>query len=111
MAAVPVSWHIGRMPPAAISAFLSSVERDVAVVGRRLGVIEDGGDLLEMFRPQVERRVVEGVAGEEREGFRGHLEDFLPLEVGGTDALAGQQAVRACRRRRAGADPDIRRGA
>ena len=40
--AVPVSWQPGSTPPAAMLAFLQQLERHEAVVGRGLGVVEDG---------------------------------------------------------------------
>jgi hypothetical protein len=39
--AVPVSWHIGSTPPAAMLAFFSSSSATKRSFGRRLGIVED----------------------------------------------------------------------
>ena len=61
--AVPVSWHIGSTPPAAMLGVLQQVERDEAVVGRRLGVVEDGAELREVTGPQEVGDVAHRLAG------------------------------------------------
>jgi hypothetical protein len=72
---------------------LEQRERDIAVVGRRLRVLEDGGDLLEMLRAQEEIRVVVGLPRDIGQRLRRDLQDLPALEGGGRDALLAEQAI------------------
>src|SRR5262249_26382474 len=63
------------------------------VVGRGLGVVEDGGDLLQVLGAVEERDVAERLAGEQGEPFGGDLEDLVALEGRGGDVLGGELAV------------------
>ena len=65
--AVPVSWHDGRMPPAAMHAFFSSSVATKRVVGRRFGIVEDRRELREVAGPQQVRDVEHRLLGEQRE--------------------------------------------
>ena len=62
--AVPVSWHIGSTPPAAIDGVLQQVEGDEAVVVAGLGVVEDLAQLGQVGRAQVVGDVVHRLGGE-----------------------------------------------
>jgi hypothetical protein len=48
MMAVPVSWHIGNTPPAAMLAFFRKFEGHELVVVAGLLVVEDRAQLLQM---------------------------------------------------------------
>jgi hypothetical protein len=52
-----------------------------AVVGARLGVLQDRGHLLEVLRPEEKRRVAHRLAREQRQRLRLDLEDLLPVEA------------------------------
>ena len=52
MMAVPVSWHIGSTPPAAMLAFLRKSKATNLSLSEACGVVEDRAQLLEMRRPQ-----------------------------------------------------------
>ena len=81
---------------------LEQLERDELVVGRRLGVVEDRAELLEVARAQEVRDVVDRGAGEERQRLgldREHVALAQPLEC---DVVAGELAVLGARRARAG---------
>ena len=60
--AVPVSWHIGQHAAGGDVGVLQQVERDEAVVGRGLGVVEDGAQLREVAGPQEVGDVAHGLA-------------------------------------------------
>ena len=68
-------------------------QRDVTVVGGRLRIVEDRGDLLEVFRAQVKRGVVKRLLGEERDRLGCDLQDFAALEGPGADAFLREEAV------------------
>ena len=65
----------------------------VFVVLRGILVFQNGGHLLVVGAAQHELAVVEGLLGQQREGFLGDLEYLLALELGRTDALFAQQPV------------------
>jgi hypothetical protein len=68
-------------------------ERHHAVVLARLGVIEDGGDLLQVLRPQEEIDVVEGLVRQQRERLGIDDEHLLIAELFDADVFLRQQAV------------------
>ena len=57
---------------------LQQVEGDEAVVGRRLGIVEDPAQLLQVGGPQPVGDVAERGAGEQRERLGLHLEEGAP---------------------------------
>lgn len=65
-------------------------ECDVVVVGGGFGVVEDGGDLGEVFWVEVKGIVVYCLLCEEGEGFGGDFEDFFVFEGGGGDVFFGK---------------------
>jgi hypothetical protein len=68
-------------------------EGDIAVVVARLGIVQNGGHLREMGRPQHERAVPERRARHRSERLRGDLENRLPLELANGNAVAGQEII------------------
>ena len=66
---------------------------DVAVVGRGLGVVEDGGNLCEVLRAKEEGRVAHRLLRNEGEDVGVNLEDFATLEGRGGDAFFRKQAI------------------
>ena len=53
MIAVPVSWHTGNTPPAAMLAFFRKSSATNLLVGACFLVVEDRAQLLQMPRPQI----------------------------------------------------------
>ncbi len=66
---------------------------DVAVVGGGFGVVENGGDLREMFGAKQERRVAHGLLRDEGEHLGVDLEDLATFKGGGRNAFFGEQAI------------------
>ena len=60
--AVPVSWHDRQHAAGGDARVLQQLERDEAVVGRRLGVVEDRAQLREVAGPQEVRDVAHRLA-------------------------------------------------
>ena len=93
MVAVPVSWHIGRMPSRGDLGVAEQGERHVAVVGAglrdRRGWPRPAGGV----SAQQKRAVAEGVSARGTRGLGLDLEDFAALEGRGAHALLGEQAV------------------
>jgi hypothetical protein len=91
--AVPVSWHIGRTPPAAMLAFLSRSSATNLSLLRRLGVVEDLAQLLRgapgagSGRCRAWRRL--GEQGRQRLGL--DLEERAPAGPG--SSTAGRHAL------------------
>ncbi len=73
---------------------LEQVEGDEAVVGRRLGVVEDAAQLREVGGPQPVGDVVERGAGQERERLGIDLEERAAGGLHRAHAIGGEQAVR-----------------
>ena len=92
--AVPVSWHDGRIPPAAMHAFFKQLERDEAVVGRRFGVVEDRAQLGEVAGAQQVRDVEHRPAREQRQRFRLDLDERAAAGRERRDVVGGEQLVR-----------------
>ncbi len=69
-------------------------ERDISIVRGGLGVVEDGGDLLEMLRAEQERTVAHRLAGEVSQGLGVHLENLTACKRGGRDEVLCQEAIR-----------------
>ena len=67
--AVPVSWQQGSTPPGGDVGVLEQLQGDEAVVGRGLGVVEDGGQLGEVAGPEQVGDVAHGLAREQRQGL------------------------------------------
>jgi hypothetical protein len=90
--AVPVSWHIGSTPPAEMLAFFSSSS---ATYGRsrKLRVVEDVAQLLEMARAQQVGNVVEGRGREGGQRLRLDGEHVAAVEFRGADEVRGELAV------------------
>ena len=57
------------------------------------GVVEDGGDLADVFRAEEKRRIVKGVLREVGEGLGRDFEDFLAFEIGGAHAFLSEETV------------------
>ena len=72
---------------------LQQLEGDEAVVGRGLGVVEDGGDLLEVLRPKEEIDVVEGLVRQQRERLGIDGEQLFVADLFDADVFLRQQAV------------------
>ena len=73
--AVPVSWHIGRTPAAAILAFFSrSSATNLSLFGR-FGIVEDARELRQVIRAQVMRDVVQRRFGQQAHRFRLDLQE------------------------------------
>ena len=64
-----------------------------AVVVGRLGVVENGGDLLEMAAAQLEGDGLDGLVGEEGEGLGGDFEDGPAIDLEGRDMIAADFLV------------------
>ena len=91
--AVPVSWHMGSTPPAAMRV-LQQVERDEPVVGRRLGVVEDRPQLREVAGPQQVGDVEHRPAGQQRQRLGVDLDEPAAAGGEGRDVVGGEQLVR-----------------
>ena len=92
--AVPVSWHDGRTPPAAMHAFFSSSSATNAVVGRRLGVVEDRRELREVAGPQQVRDVVHRLPGQQRQRLGIDLQEAAAAGLERRHVVGREQAVR-----------------
>jgi len=68
-------------------------EGDVAVVRRRAGVVEDGGDLLEVFCPQQERTIAQGLGRQVGQCLGVDLEDLPAGQHRRGEIVRGQQAI------------------
>ena len=90
--AVPVSWHIGSTPPAAITAFLSRSRATKRSLSDGLRVVEDAAQLLEVavrrkwamscIASAVSRVIASGLTSRN-----------VPSGVSTVDTLGGDQAV------------------
>jgi hypothetical protein len=87
---------MGRTPPAADVGVLQQVERDVAVVGGRLRVVEDAPQLCEVRRPQEVRDVVHRRVRQEPQRLRRHLEEGPPGRLDGAHPVPRQEPVARC---------------
>jgi hypothetical protein len=72
---------------------LEQVERDEPVVPRRLGVVDDLPQLLQMRRPQVVGDVVHRLRGQQAQCLRVHLEERPAVRLERRDPLGGDQSV------------------
>ena len=72
---------------------LQQLEGDEAVVGRRLGVVEDGRQLGEVAGPQQVGDVAHGLAGEQRERLGLDLQEALAGGLEGRHAVGREQPV------------------
>ncbi len=72
---------------------LEEVEGDEAVIIRRLGVVEDVAQLLEMAGAQEMLAIDEALLRQEGERLGVDLDDALAREIGRGDIIAGQLAI------------------
>ncbi len=73
---------------------LQQVERNEAVVCRRLGVVENGSQLRQMPRAQQMLTIKEGLARQQRQGLGRDLDHRLSIEQCRRDMVARQLAIR-----------------
>ena len=69
------------------------LQGNIFVVLRSFGVVQNLSHLLVMFAAQHELHVVEGLLGQQCQGFFGNLHDFLAFKVSCGDTLFCQKAV------------------
>ena len=81
MMAVPVSWHIGSTPPAAMLAFFEEIVGDELVVGGGLGVVEDFAQLLQVRGAQQMIDVGEGGLGQRAQRLVGDHDHLAAHDV------------------------------
>ena len=72
---------------------LEQLQGDEAVVVRRFRVFEDGGQLPEMAAAQQVGHVVHGLAGDQRQRLRRHLQDLAAAKSGRGDVIRGELPV------------------
>ena len=92
--AVPVSWHDGQDPARGDAGVLQQLGRDEHVVGRRLGVVEDGGELREVPGPQQVRDLEHRRLGEQGERLGLDLQEPPAAGLERRHVVGGEQAVR-----------------
>ena len=91
--AVPVSWHIGSTPPAAMLAFFSRSSATNRSLPRGLRVVEDPAQLREVGRAQEVRDVAHRLGGQQLQCLGRDVQELLAAESDDLDAFASQQAV------------------
>src|SRR4051794_25972692 len=91
--AVPVSWHIGRVPPAAMAAFFSRASATKRSFAEASGSFRIFARLCKVARPQQVGDVLAGLEGQLLQCLAGNLEDRPALDLDGRDALDVQLAV------------------
>ena len=92
--AVPVSWHMGSTPAAAMLAFLSRSSATKRSLADASGVVEDGAELAQVRRAQQVAHVVEGLERQLAQRVGLDAEHGLAVAGGGGHA----RRCRACAR-------------
>jgi hypothetical protein len=93
MIAVPVSWHIGSTPPAAMLAFLRKSKATNLSLSEASGSSTMCLRLCEMRRPQQMIDVGEGGFRERAQRLARHHQDLLAHDFLDADAVSGDLAV------------------
>ena len=90
---VPVSWQAREDEPGCDVRVLEELGGDEAVVGRRLGVVEDVGELLEVTRAEQVGDVLDGFGREEADRLVADPEELGAAQIDLLDPVGGEQAV------------------
>ena len=91
--AVPVSWHDGSTPPAAMYAFFSSSRATKRSLAEASGSSRMAASCAEVAGPQQVGDVAHRLAGQQRQGLGVDLQERSPAGLEGRDAVGRQQPV------------------